>query len=198
VIEKHGSFLDLELVGMEKNRNSQRTRATAAQILGALGNTTKRDNSNGRVPAKWQEHYERLIEARTQLSRHKNGHADMAKEEQAAFSLHMADAGTDEFDRDFALSLMSSEQDSLFEIEQALTRIRNGTYGTCELTGEPIESERLAAVPWARFSANAQRELEQNGSVRRTQLAQRGSLTASEPSAASDDDAEEEAPARPE
>ena len=174
---------------MEKNRNSNRARATAAQILGALGNTS-RQNGNPRVPAKWQSHHDALLEARAQILQHKGNHADIAKEEQAAFSLHMADAGTDEFDRDFALSLMSSEQNALYEIEQALTRIRNGTYGVCELTGEAIEAERLNAIPWARFSARAQRELEATGSVHRTQFARRGSLTASEPSAG-DDDADE-------
>lgn len=178
---------------MEK-KNSERTanhaRATAAQILGGGGTNGATTNGHARVPSKWHSHYEALIEARTQILRHKDNHADFAKEEQNAFSLHMADAGTDEFDRDFALSLMSSEQNALYEIEQALTRIRNGTYGVCELTGEQIESERLQALPWARFSARAQRELEANGSVKRTQLARRGSLTASEPSAA-DDDADE-------
>ena len=175
---------------MDKTRNSKRTRATAAQILGGIGNTAPRENGNYRVPSKWQSHHDALLQARAQILQHKGSHADIAKEEQNAFSLHMADAGTDEFDRDFALSLMSSEQDALYEIEQALTRISNGTYGVCELTGEHIETERLSALPWARFSTHAQRELEANGSVRRTQLARRGSLTASE-SSAGDDDADE-------
>jgi DnaK suppressor protein len=187
---------------MEKIKNPERTsnrpRATAAQILGGGGtNGSNGAQANGtfRVPSKWQPHYEALIISRTQILQHKDTHADLAKEEQSAFSLHMADAGTDEFDRDFALSLMSSEQDALFEIEHALTRIRNGTYGVCEITGEQIEAERLLAVPWARFSANAQRELEASGSVRRTQFAQRGSLTASEPAAADDDSDEGDVPA---
>lgn len=185
---------------MEKTKIAQRTsdrpRATAAQILGGgTGNHGAQANGNFRVPSKWQSHYEALLLARTQILQHKDTHADLAKEEQAAFSLHMADAGTDEFDRDFALSLMSSEQDTLYEIEQALTRIRNGTYGVCEITGEQIEAERLSAVPWARFSANAQLELEASGSVRRTQLARRGSLTASEPAAGDDDADEPESPA---
>ena len=131
-----------------------------------------------------------LLQLRAQILRRKDSLADSAKEEQPAFSLHMADAGTDEFDRDFALSLMSSEQNALYEVDQALTRIRNGTYGVCEITGEAIEAERLAAIPWARFSAAAQRELELSGSVRRTQLAQRGSLTQSEASDRYDSDDE--------
>ncbi len=187
---------------MEKAKISQdvsnRTRATAAQILGGAGGGNTNGaaaNGNVRVPAKWQSHYESLITARAQILRSKDNHADMAKEEQAAFSLHMADAGTDEFDRDFALSLMSSEQNSLYEIEQALARIRNGTYGVCEISGEQIEAERIAAVPWARFSAKAQVELEASGSVHRTQFGRRGSLTSSEASASEDDSEEADAPA---
>jgi RNA polymerase-binding transcription factor DksA len=106
----------------------------------------------------------------------------------------MADAGTDEFDRDFALSMISSDQNALYEIEAALNRIRSGTYGICELTGKAIEPERLAAIPWTRFSTEAQRELEASGSVARTRLAERGSWT--EPSATEgESDAEGEAEA---
>lgn len=172
---------------MEKQRNSnatgERARVTSAQILGGGARV------QSRVNPKWQQHYDSLINTRSQILERKGHFADTAKEEQPAFSLHMADAGTDEFDRDFALSLMSSEQSALYEVDDALNRIRNGTYGVCELTGEEIEPERLAAIPWARFSARAQRELELNGSVRRPQLARRGSLTESAPA---EEESEEE------
>jgi DnaK suppressor protein len=99
-----------------------------------------------------------------------------ASEEQPAFSLHMADAGTDSFDRDLALSRISSEQDAVYEIDEALMRIRRGTYGTCELTGKPIERERLEAIPWTRFSAAAEQQLEKEGQVRRARLAPREAI----------------------
>lgn len=172
---------------MDRERKSggtaDRAKATAAQILGGP--------ATPRVSAKWQRELDALLEMRTQLMRRKDSLADDAREEQPAFSLHMADAGTDEFDRDFALSLMSSEQNALYEVEQALSRIRNGTYGVCELTGEEIEPERLAAVPWARYSLKAQRELELSGAVHRTQFARRGSLT--QPEAPESDEGDEEA-----
>lgn len=175
---------------MERERNpngsGNRARATLAQILGG-------GPSANRVSPQWQRQYENLLDMRTQILQRKGNLAETAKEEQPAFSLHMADAGTDEFDRDFALSLMSSEQNALYEVDQALNRIRSGTYGICEITGEPIEPERLAAIPWARFSAQSQRELEQNGVVRRPHLARRGSLAESEPS--SEEEGEEETPA---
>src|SRR5687767_5048477 len=157
-----------------------RTKATTLQILGSVNHTP-------RIEPKWKNHYDMLIDLRAQLGERKGGLAEIAKEEQQAFSQHMADAGTDEFDRDFALSMISSDQNALFEIEAALNRLRSGTYGTCELTGNPIEEERLAAIPWTRFSADAQRELEATGSVARTRLGERGGWA--EP--AKDDDGEE-------
>ena len=57
--------------------------------------------------------------------------------EASAFGMHQADAGSDAYDRDFALSLLSQEQDALYEIDQALKRIELGTYGICEMSGKP-------------------------------------------------------------
>jgi DnaK suppressor protein len=161
----------------EQNNNGSRAKATTSQILAGL-------QTPPRIDPKWKSHYDALIDLRAQLGQRKGGLTEIAKEEQQAFSLHMADAGTDEFDRDFALSMISSDQNALYEIEEALNRIRAGTYGVCELSGKPIEAERLAAIPWTRFSADAQRELEQNGSVARTRLGQRGSWN--EPSGSED------------
>lgn len=161
----------------ERNNNESRAKATTSQILAGLLNPP-------RIDPKWKGHYEALIDLRTQLGQRKGGLTEIAKEEQQAFSLHMADAGTDEFDRDFALSMISSDQNALYEIEEALSRIRAGNYGICELTGKPIEAERLAAIPWTRFSAEAQRELEATGSVARTRFGQRGSWN--EPSSSED------------
>src|SRR4030095_13860806 len=58
--------------------------------------------------------------------------------EASAFGMHQADAGSDAYDRDFALSLLSQEQDALYEIDEALKRIELGTYGKCEMSGKPI------------------------------------------------------------
>src|ERR1700720_4747321 len=58
--------------------------------------------------------------------------------EASAFGMHQADAGSDAYDRDFALSLLSQEQDALYEIDQALKRIELGTYGVCEMSGKQI------------------------------------------------------------
>jgi RNA polymerase-binding transcription factor DksA len=80
----------------------------------------------------------------------------------SGYGQHMADAGTDTFDRDFALSLVSSEQEALSEIDAAIKRIHAGTYGICEITQKPISKDRLLAVPFTRHSAEAQKGLERN------------------------------------
>jgi RNA polymerase-binding transcription factor DksA len=119
----------------------------------------------------------------------------LAKEsatEMESYSLHMGDSGTDNFDRDFALSLLSADQDAIYEIEEALKRIERGTYGVCELTNKPIPKARLDAIPWTRFTVEAQAQLEREGAVRQKKLGQLGSLdTPSAPDFDDEDEAEE-------
>jgi RNA polymerase-binding transcription factor DksA len=88
--------------------------------------------------------------------------------EASAFGMHQADAGSDAYDRDFALSLLSQEQDALYEIEEALKRIEGGTYGTCELSGKPIPHARLEAIPFARFTVECQSQLEKQRKLTRS------------------------------
>src|ERR1041385_2010589 len=153
-------------VKRNRRRPTTRRKAATADVVGAPPSTNQ-------VPAKWRRHYARLVQTRNQFLTRKTGLIKDAAEEQPAFSLHMADAGTDSFDRDLALSRLSSEQDSLYEIEEALNRIRNGAYGICELTGKRIEAARLEAIPWTRFSAAAEKQLEKQGEVRRVRLGRR-------------------------
>jgi DnaK suppressor protein len=80
--------------------------------------------------------------------------------EASAFGMHQADAGTDAYDRDFALSLLSQEQDALYEIEEALKRITAGTYGVCEMSNKRIPQARLEAIPFARFTIECQQQYE--------------------------------------
>lgn len=63
---------------------------------------------------------------------------------------------TDDFDREFALNLVSSEQDSVFEIDSALRRIKEGNYGSCDFCGCAIEKARLQALPFARMCVKCQ------------------------------------------
>ncbi|HEV3394337.1 MAG TPA: TraR/DksA C4-type zinc finger protein [Chthoniobacterales bacterium] len=88
--------------------------------------------------------------------------------EASAFGMHQADAGSDAYDRDFALSLLSQEQDALYEIDQALKRIELGTYGICEMSNKPIPHARLEAIPFARFTVECQSQLEKQNKASRT------------------------------
>src|SRR4051812_43256539 len=113
--------------------------------------------------------------------------------EASAFGMHQADAGSDAYDRDFALSLLSQEQDALYEIDQALKRIELGTYGICEMCSKPISHARLEAIPFTRFTVDCQSQLEKQNKASRV----RQSVTSL--FGLTDDDApeaeEEEAPA---
>ena len=88
--------------------------------------------------------------------------------EASAFGMHQADAGSDAYDRDFALSLLSQEQDALYEIDEALKRIELGTYGVCELSNKPIPHARLEAIPFARFTVECQSQLEKQRKLTRS------------------------------
>jgi len=91
----------------------------------------------------------------------KRSHRD-ASGELSGYSLHMADAGTDNFDREFALSLVSNEQEALYEIEEALKRLDQNTYGICDNCEKPILKARLEAVPFARLCVNCQSTIEKD------------------------------------
>jgi DnaK suppressor protein len=87
--------------------------------------------------------------------------------EASAFGMHTADAGSDAYDRDFALSLLSQERDSLFEIDAALKKINDGNYGFCEISGKAIPHNRLEALPFARYTVECQAELEKTNRLTR-------------------------------
>src|SRR5688572_2456782 len=90
--------------------------------------------------------------------------------EASAFGMHQADAGSDAYDRDFALSLLSQEQDALYEIDEALKRLDMGTYGVCEMSGKPIAHARLEALPFARYTVECQSQIEKMGKVTRARV----------------------------
>lgn len=80
---------------------------------------------------------------------------------------HQGDAGSDAYDRDFALSVLAKEQDALYEIEQALYRIKKGAYGNCEMSGQKIPVARLEAIPFARLTVEEQANWEKEYGNRR-------------------------------
>lgn len=148
----------------------------AASLADILGFNPKKGSQRSamipeaNVPDKYRRYYRLLLELRrhvlTQLGEHtEETLLKSAKDDSgdlSGYGQHMADAGTDTFDRDFALSLVSSEQEALSEIEAAIKRVHDGTYGVCELTAKPIAKERLLAVPFTRYSAEAKKQVERH------------------------------------
>jgi DnaK suppressor protein len=159
------------------SRSKSPVSATSAAILGrpmTRAGATQVDAK--KIKQEWHAYYTCLLELREQLMNQMNGLAKESAQELPGYSLHMADSGTDNFDRDFALSLLSADQDSVYEIEEALKRIEKKTYGVCELTGKTIPRARLEAIPWTRFTVEAQAQLERDGALRQRRLGQLGSI----------------------
>lgn len=110
------------------------------------------------------------MSVRERLLKRRSGLLQDSAQAVSSYGMHMADGATEDFDRDFTLSQVSSGQDLLYEVEEALKRIQNDTYGRCELTGKPIPQKRLDALPWTRFTAEASAQLERQGALPRAHL----------------------------
>jgi RNA polymerase-binding transcription factor DksA len=195
-------------VAAKPRKNRTLGAASLADILGvasppktqkAISITQQMDDE--KIPAKWRKYYRQLVELREEIRQGLDLHTSetlkrSSKEDSgdlSGYSQHMADAGTTTFDRDFALSLVSTEQELLYEIEEALKRMRTGSYGVCEITGKPVSPERLAAVPFTRYSLEGQKELEKQrrfGSQRGTTVGVFGEATTEDAAALAEDDAE--------
>jgi len=106
---------------------------------------------------------EKLLQLRTALINSMKKVAEDTRTnptDRSALATHSGDAGSDAYDRDFAHCLLFQEQNALLEIEHALRRIESGSYGICEMSGEPIPVSRLEAIPFARFTVECQAEIE--------------------------------------
>jgi len=78
----------------------------------------------------------------------------------SGYTYHMADVATDNYDREFSLGLASNERKLLYELEDALKKIEEGTFGICEECKCSIAKTRLKAVPYARFCVKCQEKRE--------------------------------------
>ena len=161
----------------EKAKPQHVKAASLADILGFNPKKGKPVDNEKEVPEKFKRYYKLLLDLRAHLTEGIERHSEETLKRSAkddagdlsAYGQHMADAGTDTFDRDFALSMVANEQEALSEIEAAIKRIHDGSYGVCEITQKPIAKERLLAVPFTRYSAEAQKDLERNRHRSRTQ-----------------------------
>lgn len=130
-------------------------------------------NGAAHSPAFIQKQKQRLLDLRDELVDSMSGMTrDTIRNapegsEASGSGQHQGDAGSDAYDRDFALSVLAKEQDALYEIEQALRRIQAGTYGVCEMSSRKIPQARLEAIPFARLTVECQAQWEKEYGKRR-------------------------------
>jgi|GEM_PF-1898099 len=142
---------------------ARKPRPPAGQNAGSAESADAKAEAPFDIPIRWRAHHAALMDLRERLLG--EGHEELAAAAEPIESrnLHQADSATDEFDHELALGLLSASQDALYEIDAALVRIREGTYGICEITGRPISDARLRAVPWTRYTHQAEEDLEKSG-----------------------------------
>ncbi len=116
-----------------------------------------------RMPKKELEKYRRLLQDKknaltAELAKTKNAEEETTEEA----TQDIADKAVSSYTREFLYSLTDSERNTILQIEQALARIENGTYGFCLNCGNPMNEKRLTAIPWSRHCVECQ-ELEEKG-----------------------------------
>ena len=148
---------------------TSRSHSTPAYSDRAAKEEHTKERSSGefprQVPKRWRWHYETLARLRDRLVEERSEALSEAAEPVERHSLHHADSATDEFDQELTLSRLSGEQDALYELEAAMRRILDSSYGVCERTDKRIPAARLKAVPWARFCEEVQARLESTGEI---------------------------------
>ncbi|MDA7680885.1 TraR/DksA C4-type zinc finger protein, partial [Verrucomicrobiales bacterium] len=130
-----------------------------------LRKSLKLSNFEAKQQQKLRDLRDSLLDTMAGVARD-NLRSDSDGGDSSAFGMHQADAGSDAYDRDFALNLLSQEQDALHEIEEALKRIDYGTYGICEMSKKKIINARLEAIPFARFTVECQAQIEKESGIR--------------------------------
>ena len=114
-----------------------------------------------------EEYRTLLVAKRRQLAGMLSGMEDQALRQSGGnlsnMPVHMADMGSDVYEQDFTLGMAETERAILEEIDTALQRIEDKTFGVCQMTGKPITKARLDAKPWAKYTIEAERISESNG-----------------------------------
>ena len=163
--------------------------ASIADILGfdprqqRIGIIAEKD-----VPKKWKKYYNLLVDL---LEKYKRGVSERSSEilkksvreesgDLSAYGQHQADVGTESFERDMAFSMISNDKFIVGEIEAAIERIKNGTYGICEYTGKPIPEDRLLSIPYTRYTIEGKRHKEDE--IRKQKLGARQEMMGEIPS----------------
>jgi len=142
-----------------------------ASIMDLLGfdpstQSSREEDEKSKVPKKWMPYYNSLVELRQHFKDELDVHTKDTltldgKEDYAGYGQEQTDSDSGQFDREVALNMLASEQDALYEVDRAITRILEDRYGICEITGKPIKKSRLRVVPFTRYSLEGQQQFEQ-------------------------------------
>ena len=149
-------------------RKTVKAATTAEEILGRPVDAADKDPVSvvapKKIPGEWKKFYKRLLDTRDGIIDQETRLQSETAQNQPQFITDPgAETANAAFEQDKALGRVSTYQEMLDEVNLALSRIENGTYGICELTGKAIGDERLAAIPWTRFSVEAEEQLERDG-----------------------------------
>jgi DnaK suppressor protein len=163
--------------GEESQETARKHAAVSAADLLGLGTAPKRPKkkTKARIPkqnaARWAQYLERLENLRDRIESSMNHIvADHLKESKQGNSagqggMDEGDVGSRSTDQDLALGLVSNSQELLYEVEDAIQRIREGEFGSCEICSEEIPSARLEALPYARMCVRCKAERERRPSA---------------------------------
>ncbi len=113
------------------------------------------------IPPRWSWHYHKLQSLRDRLLDSRDDQLGQVAGVEEPFSVDPADSASDETDHEAALGILARDQDMLLEVNAAIRRILEGSYGICEASGQPIPPDRLRAVPWTRYTREVEERLEQ-------------------------------------
>ncbi len=144
-----------------------------------MAKAKRKGSRNGLKPADIEKFRQLLLAKRSEILGNVTVMEDETfkkeRSELSSMPFHMADAGSDNFEQEFALDLMDSEKKLLVEINEALRRIEEGAYGVCEGKGENIPKARLNAIPWARYCVTCA-ELKEKGQLVENEVEETGEI----------------------
>ena len=146
----------------------KKSKSSATEVAAAPSEQQIREIKT-KLGKKELEEYRALLHAkRRQLVGMLNGMEDEALRSSGGnlsnMPVHMADMGSDVYEQDFTLGMAETERAIVNEIDAALQRIEDKTFGVCQMTGKPISKARLDAKPWAKYTIEAERIAESSGS----------------------------------
>ena len=119
------------------------------------------------IPPQWAWHCRALLRAGHELTGESGEHVRAVRAGNERGGTDSIEVASSEAEHDTLFAEIGHEQAELAEIEAALTRLRLGTYGVCELSGAPIEAARLRALSWTRYSVIAAAKLERERTAAR-------------------------------